>query len=213
MEKTFTINVPDQLWVDDWSNNKTETYTYTGPEKLYVLINDKTDSIILYSTEEIVIPEESNDFVIEVNANEDTNVPVAHYLISKGADHEYTYEDEINYDGSIHKKITNPLISDYFDLNYDRALNLTLAAIYKNPITIAEEKAKERLKYVKSYDDVYDFDESVQSIIDTFLTNMNNYLTTMSTVYPWKHIEIDETEIPRVPASLITIFAALPEIS
>lgn len=212
MEKTFTINVPDQLWVDSWENNKTETYTYNGPETLYVLIDDVADTVLYSSTEEIEVLDGDSNFVIEIDATNDEQVAVAHYFNTLGSEHEYTYEDETNHDGSIYEKITNPIIHDYFDIDYDRGNGLTLLPIYKNTETIAEQKAKTRLEYVKKYDDAYDFDTDTQSIIDTFLSNMDTYLTTMATAYPWKYVEIDETEIPKIPASLITTFTALPEL-
>lgn len=212
MSKTFTISVPDQLWVDTWSTNKTESYIYSGPNTLYVLINDFTDAVSYWSEEPIDLPTGSTDFVVELDATNDDNVPVAHFLHSQGIEHEYTYEDETNHDGSVYQKITNPVIQDYFDIKYDRGNGLYLEPMYKTTKTIAEEKAEKRLEYVKKYNNAYDFDEDTQATIDKFLTDMNTYLTTMSTVYPWKYESIDESDIPKIPASLVTVFNALPEV-
>ena len=84
--------------------------------------------------------------------------------------------------------------------------------IYKNTKTIAEEKAEKRIEYVKKYNDTYDFDADTQAIIDTFLSDMTAYMTTMSSVYPWKYVTIDENEIPKIPASIVTVFNTLPEV-
>lgn len=212
MEKTFTIDVPDQLWVDSWTNNETETYTYTGPETLYVLIDNVSDAVLYSSVENIELPESSNNFVVEIDATNDAQTPIAHYFNTQGVQHEYTYEDETNHDGSIHQKITNPVLQDYFDIEYDRGVGLVLEPIYKRTKTIAEEKAEKRLEYVKKYNNIYDFDEEIQGIIDKFLSDMTAYMTTMTVVYPWKYVTIDENEIPRIPASLVSVFNTLPEI-
>ena len=154
----------------------------------------------------------TKDIVVTVDATDDSNLPVAYFIHTQGIEHEYTEEDETNHDDSVYKKITNPLIHDYFDIGYDSETGLHLTPIYKNTKTIAEEKAEQRLAYVKKYNDVYDFDADAQAIIDTFLTSMTTYMSTMASVYPWKYTTIDENEIPKIPASIVTIFNTLPEV-
>lgn len=208
MSKTFTVNVPDQLWVDSWNTNKTESYTYSGPDTLYVLV--RNEEIESWSTEPIEATDD--DSVVQLDATNNNDLPMAHFLHSQGAEHEYIYEDEVNHDGSTYQKITNPTIQDYFDLEYDRASGLQLTPTYKRAKTIAEEKAEKRLEYVKKYISVYDFDEETQKTIDAFLSDMNAYMTTMATVYPWKYVVIDENEIPKIPASLVSVFNSLPDV-
>ena len=212
MSKTFTINIPDQLWVDSWTENKTETYEYSGPNTWNVLIDGLTNLASEWSEESMEPLSGTKDFVVTVDATDDTNLPVAHFMNTQGIDHEYTYEDETNHDGSVYQKITNPLIHDYFTIKYDVDNGLYLEPIYKRAKTIAEEKAENRLEYVKKYNDVYDFDADTQEIIDTFLSDMSAYMTTMSSVYPWKYVTIDENEIPKIPASIVAVFNTLPEV-
>jgi hypothetical protein len=210
MSKTFTVQVPDQLWVDIWDTNKTESYTYSGPDTLYVLVSSENNEVIEWSLEPIPSPE--NAIVVTVDATNSDNLPIAHYLHSDISEHEYTYEDETNHDGSVYQKITNPTIQDYFDILYDNDNGLQLTLTLKQTKTIAEEKAEKRLEYVKKYNDMYDFEAETQGIIDTFLSNMNDYMTKMSTVYPWKYVTIDENDIPKIPASLVSVFSTLPEM-
>jgi len=40
MQKEFTVNIPDELWVDSWENELTTTYTYEGPQNFYLGIDD-----------------------------------------------------------------------------------------------------------------------------------------------------------------------------
>ena len=211
MSKTFTVKIPDQLWVDNWTEDKIETYVYSGPDVWYALIDDTTDLVVHWSADPIDNPL-SKDFVIELDATDDKNLPVAHFFHSQGTEHEYTYEDETNHDGSIYKKINNPVIQDYFDVKYNKGTGFYLDPMYKATKTIAEEKAEKRLEYVKKYDNVYDFDTETQATVDKFLDDMATYMTIMLTVYPWKYVTIDENEIPRIPTALVTVFNTLPEI-
>lgn len=209
MDKTFTINVPDEVWVDSWNDNKTESYDYSGPEKIWVLVGrDNTPSE--WSETEITANEDRGEIVVEVDANTDT--AIAYHLVHQDKAWEYTYTEETNHDGSKYNAIDNPRLHDYFALDHVTGEGLSLDPIYKKATTIAEEKAMERLAYVKKYDDAYDFDADTQSTIDTFIAATNTYLNNMKTVYPWKYVTISHDDIPKIPASLITVFKELPEL-
>lgn len=210
MEKTFTINVPDEVWLNSWNNNKTETYDYVGPEKIWALVTrDNTPSA--WSETELVANESNGETVYELDANTDT--AIVYHLVHQSQEWEYTYTAETNHDGSTYDAIDNPRLHDYFSLDHLAGTGLTLEPIYKKATTIAEEKATERLAYVKKYDDTYDFDADIQTVIDTFVTDTETYLNKMSTVYPWKYVTISHDDIPKVPATLVAVFKELPEIS
>ena len=41
--KEFTIDVPDELWIDKHDDSNTATYTYTGPDKVWLGSNNEQD--------------------------------------------------------------------------------------------------------------------------------------------------------------------------
>ena len=212
MEKTFTINVPDEIWVKSWENNITETYTYSGPASIKVLVETIGDWEVLdWSETDFDRELQSHEHVIDLDVT-DENVEIAYWLTTDLSTHEYTYEDVENHDGSVYKKITNPTIRDYFDIAYKPSTGFSLNAIYKEAETENEKSAKERRDYVRKYNDLYDFDTDNQTLIDNFLTAVDNYINNMETVYPWKYVTIDKQEVPKIPASLISTFSSLPEI-
>ncbi len=143
----------------------------------------------------------------------DAQTSVAKTLQGNVSDYEYTYTTITNHDGSTHEEMSNPQITDIYEASWTPRGGFELEAIIKQPETMNERTAKERLAYVTKYDNAYDYDDATQGVIDTFKADMATYLTTMSTVYPWRYITIDETAIPRIPASLVTTFNTLPEIS
>lgn len=212
MEKTFTVNVPDDLWVDSWTENKTTDYTYNGPSTINVLVSLTGDfPIVRWSEDDITVDDEDKELVVTIDA--DTDTAIAHAIVNAGAEHEYTYTTITNHDDSTHEEINNPTINDIYEVEYTPANGFVLKQIIKQSETMNERTAKERLAYVVKYDEAYDFDDATQTVIDTFKTNIDNYLTTMSTVYPWRYVTIDATVIPKIPASLVATFNTLPDIS
>lgn len=212
MEKTFTVNVPDDLWVDSWTENKTTDYTYNGPSTINVLVSLTDDfPIVRWSEDDITVDDEDKELVVTIDA--DTDTAIAHAIVNAGAEHEYTYTTITNHDDSTHEEINNPTINDIYEVECTPANGFVLKQIIKQSETMNERTAKERLAYVVKYDEAYDFDDATQTVIDTFKTNIDNYLTTMSTVYPWRYVTIDATVIPKIPASLVATFNTLPDIS
>lgn len=209
MDKTFTISVPDEVWVNSWTTNKTESYDYSGPEKLWVIVG-RENTPGEWSDSELTPNEDKGEIVVEVDANTDT--AIAYYLNHLDQSWEYSYTTETNHDGSTYEAISNPRLHDYFELDHVTGEGLKLNPVYKKSTTIAEEKAKERLEYVKKYDDAYDFDAETQATIDAFVSATETYLDTMATVYPWKYVTISHDDIPKVPAALVTVFKELPEL-
>lgn len=212
MEKTFTVNVPDDLWVDSWDQNKEQTYTYNGPETIYVVVQLTEDFPIIEWSEDPILREvdPNKQQIIELDANEQT--AIAYYYYHNADEWEYEYTTITNHDGSTHEEYTNPTLEDIYQVVYSIQDGFVLSPIIRETETEAEKIAKGRLTYVQKYKNAYDFDEDVTAVINTFESNINDYLDTMATVYPWRYVTIDTTEIPKIPASLITVFNTLPEV-
>jgi hypothetical protein len=211
--KEYTVNVPDELWVDSWDNNNTATYTYEGPATVYATI--RGDGISTVSVEPINAEEHPGERVIEIDAN--VQPDVADWIHPTPEDFSHTHTTETNPDGSTWERITNPGIRDWFELapatpNED-GREVELVAIIKDPDTQYEIKVRERKAYVKKYDDAYDFDADTQATIDTFLAACDTYLSDYAPIYPWKYVTVPEGSMPKIPAVLISTFNNLPEIN
>ena len=212
MEKTFTVNVPDDLWLDLWTEENTAEYTYSGAESINVVVSlTDTFEIIRWSEDAIEGANEDTEQIVVLDAN--THTSIAKTLQGSVSDYEYTYTTITNHDDSTHDEMSNPQITDIYEASWSKSNGFELVAIIKETETMNERAAKERLAYVVKYDNAYDYDDAIQGVIDTFKAAMATYLTTMATVYPWRYVTIDDTVIPRIPASLVTTFNTLPEIS
>jgi hypothetical protein len=223
MQKEFTVNVPDQLWVNSWEDGLTKTYTYEGPQYFYIGLDHNLSLLELrYGDDEVeaddFTEEEKSSFQYVITVNSEDNPDLAQLLYPRTSDTAHTFEDEINHDGSIYQKITNPDLRDYFIVNYrinssspDQA-ECFADPIYKETSNVLKTTATSRLAQVKKYNDAYDFDDSDQAKIDSFILAINTYLETIETAYPWKYITMDITEIPKIPVSIQLLFNQLPEI-
>jgi len=217
MTQDFTISVPDQLWVDSWADNATKTYTYDGPETVYVEVQTSDYAIVNTSTETLTA-DEGNTFIVEVTA---ADYPERALAVVEGNDTEgytHTYTDEAQFDDSVYKKISNPRLIDYFDMTYhpipadqDPELGLNLVVRTKTTESPALVEAKRRQAYVQKFADQFEFDSDDQTKVDTYLTSIANHITTLSTAYPWKFDGgVPTSSIPKIPASLVVLFNTLP---
>ena len=214
MQKDFTINIPDELWVDSWEDNSTASYTYDGPDTLYVRLRDELDIAEVSDTE---ITAQTHEFVVEVDASK---YPDRARLLQEtflGLSREDTFEDVSNPDGSVYKKLTNPYVRDYYEISYspvssdtDPELGFQLIPNYKDPKTSLLVEAERRRAYVQKYLDVYELTGDNGTTASSFITAINTSIATLSTAYPWKYIVAPDVSVPKIPAALVEAFANLP---
>lgn len=212
MKKTIELNVPNELWVNDFSEAKKASFVYEGPEVIWLTAQD---GMLLpsFSTEEpLDLPLSRQAKKVEISKATKEEVAAAILAVNKPEKHEYKYVDEINHDGSIYKKITNPLLSDFFMARLLGTV-VSLELIVKDPVYFNVSEAEKRKNYVKRYEETYSFDAETVSKINSFLTEMDAYLNTVKTAYPWKFITVNKGEIPKVPVELVKLFNELPNFS
>ena len=215
MAINFTVNVPDEWWVDSWSNNDTLSYTLPdeAPSHFWYLNHEGTDNQrIFFDSDEAQGFAMNDGWTSEKLACADYPAAAAHEW-HRTRDHTYTTENVTMKDGQVYKKKTNPLLSDLFTLD-DSLGKPKLNAMIKYPTTYAEHRVATRKTYVSRYNNVYDFESSVQTKIDNFLAAADSYATMMATVYPWQLDSLNDTTgcfaTPKVPTDLITVFSGLP---
>lgn len=210
MKKTFNYNVPDELWVDNFSKGLIASATYDGPETINVMVSK--DRYVAWGNNIPEVYDSEKNKVVILNANELPNV--AYYITNQSNVAEHVFEDEIMHDGSVYKKISNPSIFDYYQLVYFDGLSdpWRFELITKEKNTAAELKVADDLDYVKRYNNAYDFDIDTTTAINGYITKAEKYLSDMKTIYPWKYIEITTPVPPKMPVALINAFKDLPKV-
>lgn len=211
MEKTITARIPNEIWVDDFSEDKTATFQYNGPAKVWVIV-EQDNSVTSYSESEPVLTANRTSIEVDMTTASADKQQAATLLVMRGAEHTYTYVAETNHDGSVYQKITNPKLNDYYTLRYNPMNGFELKIIEKDKTIPTEAIAKERKAYVEKYSAAYDFSTEDQAKIDSFLAAINTYLQSVETAYPWKYITIDKSEVPKIPVTLVQLFNTLPQL-
>lgn len=211
MNKTLTIKVPDELWVNKFEKNLTKTFEYDGPASFWVKIRMDAIQPEAFEQEPVLIDLTEQKHFINIENATDAELALAIMIIHGAEPYEFTYSDEVNHDGSIYKKIENPRVEDYYMAKFF-AEKVQLELITKDTTIQNEIIALERRNYVTKYSDAFDFEPQQQALIDDFLQRINTYLEAVKTAYPWKFVELSKNEIPKIPLSLVTIFNSLPEL-
>ena len=226
MAREFTINIPDELWVDSWENNLTKTYTYPGPDSLWLEINHTAKSLnAIFANEpeqgykDAIDALEGDDCIEEFVVDSDEKALIAHLLLMNALDYnfdeehpwEYEYEDEEQYDGSIYSKIVNPAVKDYFSLEIGKVGSdtITYNQTYKDPENRLEVLAKRRLAYLNKFTGSFDFTDTPE--MASTISALNTFILDQATVYPWKFASLDEDTVPKIPVSLAKVLTEMPE--
>ena len=221
MIKEFSIPIPNELYIHNYSENKTMNLTYSGPETLYVQVS-KTGTVLNFNEEPPAELDNTDSFSYFVELNCNTHPAVGYWMTTKNDPYEMVFEDEINYDGSIYKKLSNPTIHNYYDLIHNRGSSIIynnglnsgpweLKLIEKDTKTPQEEEALKNLSYVQTKLKNIELEEPYLTTYTNFLSNTESFLALMGNVHPWKFITINETA-PKIPLSLIKLIKELPEI-
>lgn len=212
MEKTVTVKIPNQLWVDDFSANKTAPFVYNGPAKVWLVVQEDNSVQTDYYEQEPTAQPTQKAIEIDIATATQDQLEAATFAVMGSKEHTYTYTPETNHDGSIYQRITNPKLNDYYTLRYNPSTGFELKTIVKDTTVLNEKIAKDRKDYVEKYSTAFEFSAEDEAKITTYLTAIDAYLEQLKTVYPWKYVQIDKNEVPKVPLSLVQLFNTLPTL-
>jgi hypothetical protein len=196
MEKLFTYNIPDEIWVDNFSKNLTVTTTYKGPKTIYVLVDG--ESIISWSETDYEHYNKSTSKVVVLDAEE--HPEIAYMLVD--LPEEKLFEDEINSDGSVYQKIKNPHMHDYYELKYDETNSENpwkLVLKVKDKTVLDIGRVFSDLEIAENYKLNANFDENTTNILNEYISDAKQFLESIKTYYPWKYSEYNPPKGPGFP--------------
>jgi hypothetical protein len=204
MEKTFSIPLPDELWVDAFTENKTIQYSYNGPDIVSVEIGvGDTIGVVITDLNDYTLTPESK--IVEVSGTNETDI--AYGLLERGLPHdEHVFEDVVNHDGSIYQRVTNPHFQDIYTLEYNTDTGFSKVLIVKdtdNSLKIANDK---NILFVTTSLMGVQLEESDDVVYQNYITVANNFNDDVKSLFPWKYSEkITDLVVPSVPLPLIRI--------
>lgn len=219
MQKEFTINIPDERWIDSWDNNLTLTKTYTGPSKFYAPISLETNTVVgvYFETTPTTGPyvDIEKFSIYEVDADVDTAIA---QVILETTNNEYKqnyiheFEDEVLHDGSIYAKPTNPMVSNYYRIFYDiEATKLILQPIFNDawqlPQLLIVNQKLDLLNYNKIN---VNFSQAMLTKITAAIAELETYKVTIVNARNWKYDTFDMDEIPKISKSVEQSLRPIP---
>jgi len=216
MQKVFSIEIPDEIYINSWENNLTASFTYDGPETVYAVIsNDSLINVSIdpYESDSAFVVDSEKYTILEINAETDTKL--AHIIHEmKNDEYEYEYVDTTNHDGSTWAEITNYRLKDYYALRYDidtDPAELKLEPIYNDawelPQLIESNNTLEKLIYNR---DNIEHNESNSALIISSIALLEEYIATIATARSWRYEEFDMTEIPSISKALSKVLVNKP---
>jgi hypothetical protein len=211
MEKTITFKIPNEMWVDDFSENKTAPFNYTGAQQIWLIVNED-NSVNAFSETEPDSTTLGNKTAVMVDMGSGSNddIAAATLIVMAAKDHTYNYADITNHDGSIYKRIENPRLNDLYTVRYNPSKGFELKPIIKDTTFTNRDIANTRKTYVEKYKQTFEFTAADQDKIDNYLSTIDTYLDTIKTAYSWKFIQPNPNEVPKIPVSLVQLFSTLP---
>lgn len=207
MLKEFSYPLPDELFLNSFTENKVFSSIYDGPEKINVLV-DKITSVISG-----IDPDDYNsDYynLIEVNAS--INPEIAYFLLNSKEDYEYEYEEEILENGDIYNKILNPHITDayvlVFNLEENRfELDLIVKINEYNYVVSHFQAIRNRLNFIvmnengkKDKNEPLDVSDELLTKIKETIEDIDNYINSNPIICEWKY-----TNFNTLPQSILSI--------
>lgn len=204
MEKTFSIPLPNELWVNAFTENKTIRYSYNGPDIVSVEIREgDTIGAVISDLNDYTLSPSSK--IVEVSGANETDI--AYGLLSAELPHDdHVFEDVVNHDGSIYQRITNPHFQDIYTLEYNTDTGFSKVLIVKdldNSLKIANDK---NILFVTTSLLNIQLEENDEVIYQNYLIKANNFNDEIKSLYPWKYSEkIMDHIVPSVPFSLVRI--------
>lgn len=194
IEKTFTYNIPDEYLHEEFTLNKTATWTYSGPDKIWIFVDKETKKIIsrFHYTErdngaEVPCPEDQYKVLVDANVN-----PLLASMIHNEVDYgKLPHDEETLPDGSVYRS-PNPIPPDHcyelIEVEYDPVTN-QFATPYpcKKPHITWEQLLDVRNNMLKASDQLYRMaaDED-KAAWEEYRQKLRDLTKTFAGVDPWK---------------------------
>jgi hypothetical protein len=210
IQVNFTKPIPNELYIDSFTNGNTQSYVYSGNNLLYVAVDIPLGGIqdIHEDPDFKYNPDNTKKVIIDANVNPD----VAYFITNTTFD-DRIFATETLIDGTTYEQITNPMLRDMYQVNYDLETNTwKWKFITRNPKGRLNDFAQRNRDYVNTYISTISSNTALMQIANTYLQTLDTFETTGKGSIPsWKIIAVPKlSEVPPIPQELILAFDVLP---
>ena len=189
--KKYKHPLPDEIWVEGVSGDVVGTWTYKGPDKINVVVDELGQIAEMDCTSlNDAYPGQHLHVVIDAKKTPWAASFVEDYF-NEECNFEAEYEDIEMENGDIYKLLTNPRLEDVYELYYNRENSeWYLEQILKPIVDKYKGDAEGKLKEYKMYYERYAFDEEIDKAMEEYINTLEQYIPTTQGIQTWKYIDI-----------------------
>ena len=189
--KKYKHPLPDEIWVEGVSGDVVGTWTYKGPDKINVVVDELGQIAEMDCTSlNDAFPGQHLHVVIDAKKTPWAASFVEDYF-NEECNFEAEYEDIEMENGDIYKLLTNPRLEDAYDLYYNRENSEWYLEQILKPITNKYKgEAEGKLKEYKMYYERYAFDEDIDKAMEEYINTLEQYIPTTQGIQTWKYIDV-----------------------
>lgn len=210
LTKKFTYPLPDEIFFPEVSGKNVGEFTYKGPDKFTVRLNE--DGYVR-AIDPTPIEGENPNLLKEVDANLTPEVAYLIYCIDDS--HVHIIEDEVMENGDIYKKITNPSLHEVYDVFYNFSKECwELSLIVKELFNPARSVANRNKEYIQSFSNKYSFPDEIESRISSYISELDDFISNLKDIPTWKYVDFnfDIPKVPKIPFEVAQEIAKIKDL-
>lgn len=212
IELSYTYPIPDEQFLEGFTENKVGNFTYKGPDVLKVTVPPDGSAY----TQQLDGPVYDGEIQVDIDLNANPEL-AAHASLLYGRPYDFVAEfaDVTLPDGTVYQDQTNKDIHDYyFPPRYDRD-----TSTWTDPFLIVKDALSPNMRaFVSKAEmfieiiEMFELDAASQTSLNTFKDAVVEYSKKVAT--PWKYPGQNpfDLEAPKIPMSLVTQLSAAKEL-
>lgn len=201
---TYEYKIPDEAYVDNFSQGLKGQFTYTGPEVLVVTLPPDGSAY----TQKLDGPVYPGETTVEINVTTNPELlPYADLLWGRPYDYVAQTTETVLEDGTVYQEHTNKLIHDYY---WPPVFNMKtqtwpteLQLRVRDPLTPAMRTYIAKAEMFVDILDEFELEAAEQQKFDAYKTALEAYKKVVA--LPWKYPGTNPLEVPapKIPMALI----------
>jgi hypothetical protein len=214
----YTFKVPDEPFVNDFSENKTKTFTYIGPDVCTVTYRVGDGSSPYTQKLDGPVYDGEAQVEIDVKANPEL-LPIADLLWGRQYGVEATFDEDTLSDGTVYLSQNNMTIHDYYwmptcNVNDDTGLfeswhldadNVAILDIFqRDPLSAGMRTYLAKADMFIEILERFELSTDETTLFNNYKTAVDNYRSKVAT--PWKFAGQNpfDLEAPKIPMDLVS---------
>jgi hypothetical protein len=208
----YNYKIPNEQFIDDFSENKSANFVYRGPEILVVTIPTATGNAY---TQKLDGPVYDNEFTVTINTTTNPElIPYASLLWGRPYDYVAEFTQITLENGVIYEQCNNLDIHDYyFKPGYDVDSQTWLEPVLIQRDTLSPKMRTEIAKGEMFLEILSKFELSQESTakLETYNQALSAYKSMVTT--PWKYKEQNPYDLlaPKIPMELVLVLNQLKQ--